>query len=172
MRTPQHPEWEVLMLGVLHTVLQNDFTVTSESSSGGGAGFVILMLVYLAFFILFLVGYWKVFTKMGLPGWMGIVPFVNIYMVYKARGKREPIVWLILALIPCIQIIALWFLASDTAEIYDKELGWKIFLFIIPGISHLVLGFGSAQANPANMAPGVGLNKGGYGAPPAAPGVA
>lgn len=160
------------MLGVLQSVAQNDFTVTTEtSSSGGGAAAVVFFVVYLGLLLLFLVGYWKVFTKMGLPGWMGIIPFVNVYMLFKARGQHEPIVWLILSLIPCINIIALWFLANDTAEIFDKELGWKIFLFLIPGISHLVLGFGSAQANPANMAPGVGLNKGGYGAPPAAPGI-
>ena len=86
---------------------------------------------------------------------MGIIPFVNVYMLFKARGNREPIVWTILMLIPCINIIAAWFLANDTAELFDKELGWKIFLFIFPGISHLVLGFGDSQVNPANVAPGV-----------------
>ena len=42
---------------------------------------------------------------------------------------------------------------------FDKEIGWKIFLFLLPGIAHLVLGFGSARANPARIAPGVGLNE-------------
>ncbi len=88
---------------------------------------------------------------------MGIVPFVNVYMIFKARGKRPPLLWLILSIIPIINIIAAVFLASDTAELFGKGLGWKIFLFFIPGLSHLVLGFGSAQADPANMAPGVGL---------------
>lgn len=160
------------MLGILQSALQNDFTVTTETSSSGGGAFAIIMLViYVALFALFLIGYWKVFTKMGLPGWMGIVPFVNVYMLFKARGQREPVVWLILLLIPCIQFVALWFLANDTAEVFDKGFGWKLALFLFPGIAHLILGFGSAQANPANMAPGVGLNKGGYGAPPAAPGM-
>jgi hypothetical protein len=129
---------------------------TDDSASGGSIA--IFVILYLALLVLFLVGYWKVFTKLGLPGWMGIIPFVNVYMIFKARGKREPVVWLILFLIPCINIIAAWFLASDTAEMFDKEIGWKIFLFLIPGISHLVLGFGSAQADRAAIAPGVGLN--------------
>ena len=103
-------------------------------------------------------GYWKVFTKIGLPGWMGIVPFVNVYMIFEARGERDPVLWLILSLIPCVNIVALWFLANDTAEMFGKEDGWKLFLFFIPGISHLVLGMGSAQAVPANIAPGVGIN--------------
>ena len=139
------------MLAVLQSLSQSD--TTSNTANGGAiAAFGIF---YLALLVLFLVGYWKVFTKIGLPGWMGIIPFVNVYMLFKARGNRDPIVWLILSLIPCINIIALWFLANDTAELFDKELGWKIFLFLIPGLSHLVLGFGSAQVDPTKIAPGV-----------------
>lgn len=134
-------------------------TTSSSSDSSSGAGIAVFVVVYLALLVVVLIGYWKVFTKIGLPGWMGIVPFVNIYMIFKARGQREPVVWLILCLIPCVNIIGFWFLASDTAELFDKELGWKIFLFFIPGISHLVLGFGSAQGDPSKMAPGVGLNR-------------
>jgi hypothetical protein len=132
---------------------------SSSSDSGGGAGVAIFVVIYLAILVVVLVGYWKVFTKIGLPGWMGIIPFVNIYMIFKARGQHEPVLWLILCLIPCVNIIGFWFLASDTAEIFDKELGWKVFLFLIPGVSHLVLGFGDAQADPSRIAPGVGLNQ-------------
>ncbi len=144
---------------LVQLVGQTDFTTTSDTGSAGGlAAFGALWFVSLAMLVLTLIGYWKVFTKIGLPGWMGIIPFVNIYMIFKARGQREPVVWLILFLIPCINIVAAWFLANDTAEMFDKELGWKIFLFILPGIAHLVLGFGDSQANPAKIAPGVGLN--------------
>ncbi|HPU39319.1 MAG TPA: DUF5684 domain-containing protein [Microthrixaceae bacterium] len=139
---------------MLATLFQND--TTNNAAAGGAIG--ILLVIYLAIFVVFLVGYWKVFTKLGLPGWMGIIPFVNVYMLFKARGKHEPVVWLILSLIPCINIIAMWMLANDTAELFGKELGWKIFLFLIPGISHLVLGFGGADVDRTALAPGVGLN--------------
>lgn len=139
---------------MLATFLQDSTTTDSASLAAAWAA----IAVYVGLLVLLLVGYWKVFTKIGLPGWMGIVPFVNIYMVYKARGQREPVVWLILSLIPCINIVALWFLASDTAEMFDKRTGWKLFLFFIPGLSHIVLGFGSAQADPTKIAAGVGLN--------------
>ncbi len=139
---------------MLATLLQND--TTNNAAAGGAIG--VLVIIYLAIFVVFLVGYWKVFTKLGLPGWMGIIPFVNIYMLFKARGKHEPVVWLILSLIPCINIVAAWMLANDTAELFGKELGWKIFLFLIPGISHLVQGFGGADVDRTALAPGVGLN--------------
>ena len=41
---------------------------------------------------------------------------------------------MILLLIPCINIVAAWFLAADTAKLFGKELGWAILLFIFPGI--------------------------------------
>jgi len=138
--------------------LAQDFATTTSSNGGGFAAFGILMVIYLALFVVFLIGYWKVFTKLGLPGWMGIIPLVNVYMLFKARGQHEPVVWLILSLIPCINIIAMWMLANDTAELFGKELGWKIFLFLIPGISHIVLGFGSAEVDRTALAPGVGFN--------------
>jgi hypothetical protein len=143
--------------------------ILAQDDGTSAAGVTVAVLIYLAFIVIALVGYWKLFTKIGLPGWMGIVPFVNIYMIYKARGVRSAGLWLILSLIPIVNIVAAWFLASDTAEIFDKGIGWKLFLFFIPGLSHLILAFGSARANPANIAPGVGLNAGGasgaWGAP-------
>jgi Family of unknown function (DUF5684) len=137
-------------------------TLAQETTdmSSGGVGFVVLFsLLWLVLLAAYLIGCWKVYEKIGLPGWMGIVPFVNVYMLFKARGQRDPVLWLVLSLIPCINFVAYWFLANDTAEIFDEELGWKLFLFFIPGISHMVLGFGSMQANPARIAPGVGLNE-------------
>jgi hypothetical protein len=139
---------------MLATLLQT--TTSSDSGSGGSAAIFLLAGLVLA--LLTLVGYWKVFTKIGLPGWMGIVPFVNVYQIFKARGQHEPVLWLVLCLIPCISIIGAWVLASDTAEMFDKGIGWKLFLFFIPGLSHLVLGFGSYPVDPTRVAPGVGIN--------------
>jgi hypothetical protein len=68
------------------------------------------------------------------------------------------LLWLIISLIPCVQVVAFWVLASDTAELFGKGFGWKLLLFIFPGFSHLVLGYGGAQADRSALAPGVGLN--------------
>lgn len=130
-------------------------SILAASSGGGSGSAAVLILVYLALVVLFLAAYWKVFTKIGLPGWMGIVPFVNIYMLFKARGQHEPVLWLILCLIPCINIVGVWMLANDTAELFDKGIGWKLFLFFIPGVSHLILAFGSAEVDPAKVSPAV-----------------
>lgn len=133
----------------------------STTSDSGWIGFAVVGgLLAAALLVLTLIGYWKVFTKIGLPGWMGIIPFVNVYMIFRARGEHEPVVFLILCLIPCVNIIGYWFLASDTADMFDKGIGWKLFLFFIPGLSHIVLGLGDSAVAPANVAPGVGVNEG------------
>ena len=141
---------------MLGAVLQ---TTTSGPTTNDLAISGVALTVSLVLLVLTLIAYWRIFTKLGLPGWMGIVPFVNTYMIFKARGEHEPIVWLILMLIPCINIIALWFLASDTAELFDKGVGWKLFLFLIPGLSHLALGLGDSEPDVSRLAPGVGLNR-------------
>jgi hypothetical protein len=115
-------------------------------------------IVAVGWTIFILVGYWKLFTKLGLPGWMGLIPFVNFYMIFKARGQHSPLLWLIISLIPCVQVVALWVLASDTAELFGKGFGWKLLLFIFPGFSHLVLAYGGSEADRSALAPGVGLN--------------
>jgi fucose 4-O-acetylase-like acetyltransferase len=115
----------------------------AQSDSSGLAGAGILIIIYIALFAIYLVSMWKLFTKMGQPGWVGIIPILNWYGIYKLAGREWW--WVILLFIPCINIIALWFLASDTAKLFGKELGWTILLFLLPGIGHIILAFGDSQ---------------------------
>jgi hypothetical protein len=115
----------------------------AQSDSSSGAGLGVLLFIYLAFFVIYLVAMWKLFTKMGQPGWIGIIPLLNAYGIYKLAGRDWW--WVILLLIPCINIVAAWFLAADTAKLFGKELGWAILLFIFPGLGHLILAFGGSQ---------------------------
>ena len=121
-------------------------------------------------FVLEIVAMWVIFTKIGLPGWMGIVPLVNIFMVYKARGLRSPALWLLLYVlgtpalglrgdlwVPAVVlgvlfVIARWFFCSDLAEMFGKATGWKIFLFLVPGLADLMLAFGDSKADKRNIA--------------------
>ena len=103
-------------------------------------------------FVLVLVSQWVIFTKIGLPGVLGIIPIVSTYMIYKARGQRSPILWVILSLVPFVGFVALWFRCSDLAEMFGKGTGWKIFLFLVPGLADLMLAFGDSKADKRNIA--------------------
>lgn len=150
----------------MNPLAQVTFETTTETSGLSGGAIAGIAVGYLAILIVLCIAYWRIFTKLGLPGWQGIVPIVNVYMLFKARGQREPLLWLLLFLIPCINIIALWFLASDTAELFGKTFGWKLVLFFLPGLGALILAFSDAAADRNALAPGVGLNAG-SGPPPA-----
>ena len=113
-------------------------TLAQSDNSSGILGGGVLIFVYLAWIVIYLVAMWKLFTKMGQPGWVGIIPLLNAYGIYKLAGRDWW--WVILLLIPCINIVALWFLASDTAKLFGKEIGWTILLFIFPGIFVVLVG--------------------------------
>ena len=131
----------------------------SETTSGGSAGMLATVsLISLAILVITLVAMWKIFVKMGEPGWKGLIPIYNVFKIYEISGRSG---WLVLLfLIPCINLVAAWLLADSLGDIFGKSFGYKVGLFLIPGIMHLILGFGSSQA--------VGLSGGG-GVPPAPP---
>ena len=41
----------------------------------------------IAYFVLLIIGEWKVFAKMGEPGWKSLIPFYNNYILYKRAWK-------------------------------------------------------------------------------------
>ena len=118
-------------------------TTDAGSSAAAAGGLGIFFLLYLVLIVLYLVGMWKLFTKMGQPGWVGIIPILNVYGIYKLAGREWW--WVILLFVPCIQIIAVFFLASDTAKLFAKELGWTLALFFFWPIASMILAFGSSE---------------------------
>jgi hypothetical protein len=50
---------------------------------GGGSGWV----VYLAFWILWVAGMWKIYAKADQPGWAAIIPIYNVYIWCKIVGR-------------------------------------------------------------------------------------
>ncbi len=113
------------------------------SNGGGGIAATIFMLVYFAFIILMLVSMWKVFTKAGQPGWGIIIPIYNVYLACKIAGK--PGWWLLLFLIPLVNIIVAIILPLSIAKNFGKSGGFAVGLIFLPFIFYPMLAFGSAE---------------------------
>ena len=113
-----------------------------EYSSGGGAGGIVTMIVYLAFMVLFIAGLWKTFTKAGEPGWAAIIPIYNLWVFVRIAGR--PWWFFILCLIPLISIVAI-VLPFDIAKMFGKGMGYGLGLLFLPFIFYPMLGFGDAQ---------------------------
>jgi Family of unknown function (DUF5684) len=87
------------------------------------------------------IGGWKMFEKAGQPGWAILVPIYNAYILIKIAGR--PGWWLLLCLIPLVNIVVAIMVAIDVAKAFGQSAAFGFFmLFLLCGIGYLVLGFG------------------------------
>src|SRR5437016_7320029 len=114
-----------------------------EYSTEGKPPSPLSMIVGLLIAVLLIVATWKVFTKAGQPGWASIIPIYNLYIWCKIVGR--PGWWIILLLIPFVNIIVGIILCIDMAKSFGKGVGFGIGLILLGVIFFPILGFGSAQ---------------------------
>ena len=144
------------MVGLLAQTTQ----MTTEEASGLmaflGAYFLVLMIMV----VVLVIAMWKIFKKAGKPGWAAIVPIYNIIVLLEVVGR--PLWWIILLIIPFVNIIVGIIVILDLAKSFGKTVGFAIGMFLLPFIFYPILGFGSATyMGPAGAAGGM--------APPPAP---
>jgi hypothetical protein len=101
------------------------------------------VVVWLAVAILTIAGMRKVFVKGGQPGWAILIPIYNCYVLLKVAGK--PGWWVILMLIPLVNIIIFVVALVGLAQRFGKGGGFVVGLFFLPFIFYPILGFGDAQ---------------------------
>src|SRR5262245_56369353 len=129
--------------------------VEYSASSQGQAPGPLFWICWLAVMILIIAACWKVFTKAGQPGWAAIIPIYNVYIWCKIVGR--PGWWVILMLIPFINVIIAIILSIDLAKSFWKGIGYGLARAFLGIIFSPIRGFGSAQyQGPAagSIAPG------------------
>lgn len=117
-----------------------------------------VLLFALALIVVVVAGVWKMFEKAGQPGWTAIIPLYNIYVLLKIAGR--PGWWLILFLVPFVNIVINIIVAIDIAKAFGQGAAFGFFLnFLFGGIGFVILGFGNfryvgppAQAMVAGVA--------------------
>jgi Family of unknown function (DUF5684) len=127
-----------------------------SASSQGQAPGPLFWIFYLAFTILMIAAWWKIFTKAGQPGWACIIPIYNLYVWCKIVGR--PWWWILLMLIPFVNLIILIILMIDLAKSFGKGVGFGIGLILLAVIFFPILGFGSAQYQGPSASPGVAVS--------------
>ena len=101
-------------------------------------------LIALVFYVLVVIGLWKVFTKAGYPGILAIIPIVNVVFLVKIAGMSG---WLaLLYLIPIVGFIFGIIVAIKLGERFGKGGLFSFFLFFVfPYIGYLIIGFGESR---------------------------
>src|SRR5207245_3580957 len=107
-----------------------------EHSTEGKPPSPLSMIVGLLIALLLIVAMWKVFTKAGQPGWASIIPIYNLYIWCKMVGR--PGWWIILLLIPFVNIIVGIILCIDMAKSFGKGLGFGMCLALLVIICFLI----------------------------------
>jgi hypothetical protein len=127
---------------------------TTMSDDGGGGSLTAFMGVWIGimifYYVLSVIGLYKMFEKAGQPGWKAIVPIYNFVILLRIIGR--PVWWLVLYLasfIPfvglVITLIATIINSHDTSKSFGKDVGTTVLLVLFPFIAYPYLGFGSAK---------------------------
>jgi hypothetical protein len=120
------------------------FAQDNDAAAGAaGAGALVILLIELAVVVLMIAGMWKSFAKAGKPGWAAIIPIYNVIVWLEIVGR--PIWWIILFLIPCVNVVISAIICIDTAKSYGKDVGFGIGLWLLGFIFWPILGFSDAR---------------------------
>ena len=108
---------------------------------------ILFFFVFMIALVVLMIGsVWKVFTKAGKPGWACIVPIYNVIVLLEIAGK--PLWWIILMIIPLVNIVIAILLAIEVAKKFGQSSGFGLGLAFLPFIFYPVLGYGSARYQP------------------------
>lgn len=93
--------------------------------------------------VLVIASMWKVFEKAGQPGWAAIVPIYNFVVLLQI--VKKPVWWVVLLLIPIVNIIIGIMVMVEVAKVFGKDVGFALGLIFLGFIFWPILGFGDAQ---------------------------
>jgi hypothetical protein len=122
--------------------------VLAASSSGGTATGIIIALILV---VVYVAAYWRIFEKAGQPGWAAIIPIYNIIVLL--RVIERPWWWILLFLIPFVDIIVYIIVWNDLSKSFGHGIGFTLGLIFFGFIFILILGFGGSQYQRSGPTP-------------------
>ena len=107
----------------------------------------IFLLLYLVILIVFCIGSWKMVAKAGMPGILGLIPIVNLFVLPIVAGK--PWWWAFMLFIPIVgQMLYIILVSLGIAERFGRSVGTTLGLIFLTPIFVCILGFGDAEWSP------------------------
>lgn len=113
-----------------------------SSATGMVAG-----LVGLVASLAVIAGAWMIFDKAGEPGWAALVPIYNVVVFLRIVGR--PIWWVVLLLIPVVNLVVSVVMAIDLAKSFGKGMGYGLGLAFLAPVFYPHLGIsGDSYVGP------------------------
>ncbi len=124
----------------LNNNVNNVTTTSSDVGAGIGLTFLLLYLVILVFYLICSI---KIYQKAGRKWWEAIIPIYNVIVLLKIVGR--PIWWVLLLLVPFVNLVVTVILAVDLAKVFKKDAAFGVLLlWLLSFIGYPMLAFGSA----------------------------
>lgn len=112
-------------------------TLLAQQSSGGALSGLFAFVIFLALYGFIAFCWQTIFTKCGVENpWFAWIPILNTYAGFKAGGEQEPVLWTVLTLVPCINIVAVVKFVIAWINICKKieKSPWLLLAILIPVI--------------------------------------
>ena len=109
-------------------------------------GFLIGVFVFLTMIIISVIlSMWSIFKKAGEPGWAAIVPFYSLFVL--VRIVKRPLWWVILLLVPILNILVMFLIYSDLSAHFGKKPQFAVGIFFLPFIFLPIIAFDDSHYN-------------------------
>jgi hypothetical protein len=112
---------------------------------------VVYGVVPLAFVVVLIAAYWRIFAKAGRPGWASLIPIYNVVTLLHITGRSG---WWILGMcVPLLNVFVWIRLVFELARAFGRGIGFGFGLLLLSPIFVPVLGFGGSQYVGRDTAP-------------------
>ena len=105
--------------------------------------FVLLNITSWLLAIIYLIAWWKMFTKAGEAGWKILIPIYSAYIQFRiiyGNGWK-----FLLFIVPIISWFVIIMVPVRMAQAYGKSIGFGILNIFFPGICVLLMAFGKCD---------------------------
>lgn len=104
---------------------------------------VVSLIISMIISIIMIIGFWKIFSKAGKPGWAAIIPIYNLIVLLEVAGR--PTWWIIFFLIPGVNVVFYIIVyCFDLAKVFGRGGGFGLGLLFLNFIFILILAFDSS----------------------------
>ena len=121
----------------------------AAAAAGGAALFLVLGLIG---YVVSSLGLMGVFKKADQPAWAAFVPVYNMVVLLQVVGR--PLWWLVLLLIPGVNVVALIVIYHDLSKSFGHDAGFTVGLVLLSVVFLWILWLGSSTyRGPAALTP-------------------
>ena len=122
----------------------NNYDSSSVGAAAGIAALISALIIPIIIVsVVMIIAHWKIYEKAGKPGWAAIIPIYNLIVLLEIVGK--PLWWIILFLIPCVNIVFLVWVTNLLSKSFGQSEGFTVGLLLLGVVFYPILGFRNYQ---------------------------